>query len=212
MPNTRSPLICVPDTSSLIHLRDVEIAGRNARLWLWDEFEVHIGDAIRVEAARHADLMRGQLKRKLLRSVMSLQPDKDRMEQGFMEPLNIYLGPLDDLGERDNCSVALQSVIRNKACQVIFLIDELRIMRTRTGFVKSLFDCYPIGLVWNSLDFLLYLYLRHKRFLYILAENAVRTVNARIGGQPEVMEQRLSTYIRQLRCIDSARSRVPELW
>ena len=212
MPNTRSPLICVPDTSALIHLRDVEIAGRNARLWLWDEFEVHVGETILVEATRHADLMQGQLKRKLQRSTMSLQPHKGKMEQGFMESLGFAFGPLDDLGERDNCSVALQSVIRNKACQVIFLIDELRILRPNTGFVKSLFDCYPIGLVWNSLDFLLYLYLRHKRFLYDLAENAVRTVNARIGGQQEVTERRLSTYIRNLRCIASARDRVPELW
>ena len=30
MPDTRSSLICVPDTSSLIHLRDVEAALRVA--------------------------------------------------------------------------------------------------------------------------------------------------------------------------------------
>ena len=212
MPDTKPSLVCVPDTSSLIYLRDIEIVGRNARLWLWDEFDVRVGSTIMQETARHPDLMQGQLKKKLQRSVMSLRLHQYKMEQGFMEPLDISLGPLDDLGERSNCSVALTSVIRNETRQVIFLIDELRIMRPDTGFVKCLFDCYPIGLVWNSLDFLLYLYLRHMRFPYRAAENAIQIVNTRIGGSRETIENRLSMYVRHLRCIDAARRRVPELW
>ncbi len=212
MPSTRSLVICVPDTSSLIHLRDIEIAGKDARLWLWDEFEVRIEGIITQEAARHADLMKGQLKGKLQRAVTSLQFQQKKMEQGFMEPLGLSFGPSDDLGERHNCSIALQSVIRNEARQVIFLIDELRIMHPKNGFVKCLFDCYPIGSVWNSLDFLLYLYLRHKRFIYEVAEHAVRTVNTKIGGTPDVMGSRLVSYIERLQCINSARNRVPNLW
>jgi len=212
MPRRKSPLICIPDTNTLIHLRDVEIAGRNARLWLWDEFEVRVGGVIPQEAARHPNLMQGQLRKKLEHSVIVLKLQQDRMEQGFLGPLGMSLSQTNDMGERQNCSVALQLVIQNGARQVIFLTDELRIVYPETGFVKQLFDSYPLGWLWNSLDFLLYLYLRQRRFTYEEAENAVRTVNARIGGKQTVAIDRLKTYIQRLQCIDAARQHLPVLW
>ena len=212
MPRNRSLLVCVPDTNSLIHLREVEIAGRDARLWLWDEFEVRVGSTIPQEAARHPDLMRGQLKRKLERSVVSPAFDLNRIEQSFLTPLGISVEAENDMGERDNCSVALQLIIQNNARQVIFLTDELRIVRDQGGFVKQLFDAYPIGLLWNSLDFLVYLYLRQWRFRYSEAESAVRTVNARIGGPQDQVANRLVTYTQHLQSIDSARRQLPTLW
>lgn len=212
MPRKRSLLVCIPDTNSLIHLRDVEISGRDARLWLWDEFEVRVSSTIPQEAARHPNLMRGQLKRKLARSAVSPAFDLARMEQSFLTPLGISFESESDLGERDNCSVALQMVIQNNARQVIFLTDELRIVRNRGGFVKQLFEAYPIGMVWNSLDFLLYLYLRQWRFSYGEAKNAVRTVNARIGGPQDQVVNRLVTYTQHLQSIDSARRQLPTLW
>jgi hypothetical protein len=212
MPRNRSLLVCVPDTNSLIHLRDVEISGRDARLWLWDEFEVRVGPTIPQEAARHHDLMRGQLKRKLERSVVPPAFDLDRIEQSFLAPLGISFETEDDLGERNNYSVALQLVVQNNARQIIFLTDELRVVRERGGFVKLLFDAYPIGMLWNSLDFLLYLYLRQRRFGYSEAESAVRTVNARIGGPQDQVANRLVTYTQHLQSIDFARRQLPTLW
>lgn len=135
------------------------------------------------------------------------------MEQWFLEPLGFSFSAPDDLGERYNCQLGLQLIAQNAARQVIFLTDELKIMRENTGFVKVLFDTYPLGMVWNSLDFLLYLHLRHpNRFLYTQAEVVMREVNILIGGTTPVQVNRLANYTTRLRYIDAARARLTTLW
>jgi hypothetical protein len=93
-----------------------------------------------------------------------------------------------------------------------FRADEITILKEDVGFVKLLFDTYPIGRIWNTLDFLLYLYLRHTKFHEQEAEAALRTVNTLIGGKDVVMRQRLVAYIRRLKCISAARSQLNKLW
>lgn len=208
----RIPLICIPDTCALIHLRDIEIIGRDARLWIWDEFEVRVAPTILDEVNRHPNLMKGQLKGKIKRSISDMPFSREQIEQIFLAPLDVTFGQLDDLGERDNCSVALQLITKNHARQIIFLTDELGIMHPEHGFLKKLFDSYPIGMVWNSLDFLLYLYLRQKRFPFDEAQYALRTVNTNIGGKVEIVTQRIVRYTRHLRHIESARRHMPNLW
>lgn len=151
------------------------------------------------------------MKGKLNRSVAQLPEPLAKMEACFLGPLELYIDPTDkNKGERKNCQVSLQLVIQRLACQVIFLTDELRIVRT--GFIKHAFDAYPIGQVWSSLDFVLYLYLKHKRFDYETAEAIIQDVNSMIGGKDEDMLNRLSVYLKRLGVIESARRQLPNLW
>ena len=240
MPNKR-PIICIPDTNALIHLRGITVARRDACQWLWDEFDVKVSEEIPREAKNHQNKMPGGLFKKLDRSTEKLHLELDKMEKGFLASLGKSFNTLDDIGERHNSQLGLQLIIRNTARQVIFLTDEIKIVRDNSqfslllsarnavrqvtfrtdearilkedvGFVKLLFDTYPIGRVWNTLDFLLYLYLRHTKFNEQEAEDALRTVNTWIGGKNEVMTQRLVAYTRRLKCISTARSQLNKLW
>lgn len=216
MARRKIPIVCIPDTNSLIHLRDVEIRGKDARLCLWDEFEVQISSTIQDEANRHQDLLKGQLKGKIRKSIAPIT-HRDSTEQAIWDPLQrTFQNTEADLGERDNVLLAFQLIVQGKARQVIFLTDELKITRRHlggpSGFIRHLFDTYPLGLVWNSLDFLAYMYLRHKQFPLEKAENAIRTVNARIGGKQEETIKRLTHYIRSVKGLEKTRSRIPNLW
>jgi hypothetical protein len=153
-----------------------------------------------------------QISRKLDRSVIEMEVDLERMERCFLHPLDISFDTEKDLGERTNSHIALQLMARNSARQIIFLTDELKIVRPGVGFIWRVFDTYPIGLVWNSLDFLLYLFFRHRRFLYSQAEVAIRDVNTRIGGSSDMATKRLTDYTKRLKCIDVARRQLPDLW
>src|SRR4051812_19599895 len=111
------PIICIPDTTALVHLRYVNIVGRSACLWLWDEFEVKVGQKIPEEvhamAARNARRAPGEIGGLLNRSVLALDIELNRMEKGFLHPLGFQLNDSDDLGERLNCQIALQLLAQN---------------------------------------------------------------------------------------------------
>jgi hypothetical protein len=207
-PRSKPPLICIPDTNTLIFLAKIEILGRGAHLWLWDEFEVKVGDMIPHEA-RYL----GQIKGKLNRSAIQLSEDElIRRENIFLGRLNLPVDPaMEDLGERKNCQVSLQLIIQKRAGQVIFLTDELRIVK-KTGFLGKVFDAYPIGNIWNSLDFILYLYLRYQRFSYEIAKVKIIDVNALIGGNAQEKITRLNEYMQRFEAINSARHQLPDLW
>jgi hypothetical protein len=206
MPRQKPPMICIPDTNTLIRLASIEILRRGAHLWLWDEFEVKVGNEIPHEA-RYL----GQIKGKLNQSIIQLPYELAKMETIFLGLLGLYVDPTNkNLGERKNCQVALQLVTQKLACQVIFITDEIRIVET--GFLKDVFKSYPIGHIWNSLDFILYLYLKHKRFDYETAKLIIRDVNSWIRGTDDLMQKRLKDYLERLNYIDTARRKLPELW
>ena len=95
--------------------------------------------------------------------------------------------------------------------QVIFLTSELKATDLkRDGFLSSVFDTFPIGQIWSSLDFVLYLFLRHRRrFPFREAEDALRDINSRIKGRKEVVMQRLTDYNRKLKQIEQALLQLP---
>jgi hypothetical protein len=216
MPRNKLPIVCLPDTNSLIHLRGVIVANRSACLWLWDEFEVQISDEIPQElqnnAARNPDLEVREIARKVPASVVALKADLQLTERCFLHPIGVEFDDDYDLGERKNTQLAFQSIAQNQARQTIFLTDERKALEPETGFVYRVFNNYPLGIIWNSMDFLLYLYFRHKRIQFQEAEDALREVNGRMLGKPEVMAQRLTTYNKRLDLIAGARRRVPGLW
>lgn len=216
MPRSQKLAICVPDTNALIHLRDVTVAGRDACLWLWDEFEIRIAEKIRDEVrdkgSHNPALKVSKIDRRLTESIVSLNFDLNRMENCFLEKLSIDFTPGRDLGERNNSQVALQLLVQSQARNVIFLTDELKCVRANEGFVWKIFDSYPVGTIWNALDFLLYLYLRHKRFLYDQALDAIRNVNQKIGGKDAEIQNRLVKYSKSLKLIQEAKAKLPGLW
>jgi len=116
-----------------------------------------------------------------------------------------------DKGERHNCCVAFEAVMSGEYRQVIFLTSELKATDLkRDGFLSSVFDTFPIGQIWSSLDFVLYLFLRHRRrFPFREAEDALRDINSRIKGRKEVVMQRLTDYNRKLKQIEQALLQLP---
>ena len=63
-----------------------------------------------------------------------------------------------DRGERHNCCVALAAVMGDQQ-QVIFLTDDVTAVR---DYVDPVFQTLPLGHVWSSFDFALYLFIRHR--------------------------------------------------
>lgn len=216
MPRNKPPIVCLPDTNVLIHLRGVNVSNKSACLWLWDEFEVQISDEIPQElqnnTARNPDLEVREIARKVPSSVVPLKANLQLMERCFLQQIGIQFNDSYDLGERKNIQLAFQLIAQNQTRQTIFLTDELKAIHPITGFVSKTFEHYRLGIIWNSLDFLLYLYFRHKRIQFQDAQDAIREVNARIGGQAEVAVERLTAYNKRLSIIATARRQIPGLW
>lgn len=206
-------VLCLVDTCSLIYMRDIEVRNKALRLWLWDEFYVKVSEEICTEIQRHRDLAGGGIINRCNRSKWSFNISVDRLERTFLEPFGFDVESTKNRGERHNCCVALDAVMRGEHRHVIFLTDELRaIDPERNGLLRRLFEAFPIGCIWSSLDFILYLFIRQrKRFPKLLAEAALRTVNARIGGRPEVAQKRLVEYNRRLGQIESTLSQLPQI-
>ena len=88
--------------------------------------------------------------------------------------------------------------------QVIFLTDELHSTnQDKNGFIFRIFDTYPIGTIWSSLHFILYLFLRYRNvFPLDEARNVLRDVNLRMRGKKEIVPDRLLTFDKKLIQID----------
>lgn len=218
MPQVKPPTICLPDTNSLIHLRDIIVDNKRACLRLWDEFEVKISDEIPRELQRNEnknpDHKVPEINGKLANSVIALKADLNTTENCFLTPIGFGFdeGHARDLGERKNTQLAIQLLAQNQTRQAIFLTDERKSIELTTGFVRGVFNNYPLGIIWNSMDFLLYLFFRHRRYQYLKAQDDIREVNRRIGGKTEVAVKRLTNYSKRLSTIDGARQQVPILW
>ncbi|HEV2800359.1 MAG TPA: hypothetical protein VGW12_07675 [Pyrinomonadaceae bacterium] len=93
----------------------------------------------------------------------------------------------EDRGERHNCCVALAALAIDKYKQVIFLTDDFRGVRDYAAYV---FDMFPLGQIWSSMDFVTYLFLRHRgRILLDEVKGVLRDINA-IGAANATPEER----------------------
>ena len=195
-------------------MRDIRVARRYLGLWLWREFTVGISDTIIEEVQRPRKHRPGHhVQRKCTKSKWAFQNQIDNLENVFLQPFYPNLEGCRNKGELHNCCVALEAILTNKHRQVIFLTDELHSTNPcKTGFIYCIFDTYPIGKIWSSLDFILYLFLRHrKNFPLPEAENVLRDVNSRIGGKIEDAQKRLITFNQKLRQIDLTLSQLRSL-
>jgi len=197
-------LTCFVDTCSLIYMRDIELAHKPLHRWLWQELNVCYSATIWGEIQNHLHDMGSDatwLSRFGDKYVYPLStPTVTSVESimfGHARPIDVpggvchccnrdktrrqnitsVLTGTRDRGERHNCCTALASVIRGKQPQVIFLTDDEAGVRdyVQSGFVTPFF-----GVVWSSLDFLLYLFVHHwRRIPYQQIEAALRDINAR---------------------------------
>ena len=217
--------VCIADTSSLINLSDVQLARRSLHKWLWDEFEVRFSKAVLEEIGRHKkDMGRDGSRRQWEKHVWSYNTIRTcertlfssltrRVEVGRCRRCNQriwreqrFKPDLDnpqDRGERHNCCVSL-NIVRdgNFRRQVIYMTDDQRAIR---DYVRPVFDVFPLGTIWSSLDFVLYVFVRHRpRIAFDEVLTTLRDVNAKGvgGGQPPTLVRRLTAYNERAKYIN----------
>ena len=205
------PLLCVVDTNSLIHMRDVRVARKDLGLWLWQEFTVKVSEKI-IEEVQMPRKYRPShhVQRKCAESKWAFQNQIDKLENVFLQPFYPNVEGDKDKGELHNCCVALEAILSDKHRQIIFLTDELHSTNScKKGFIYSIFDTYPIGEIWSSLHFILYLFLRHRRkFPLHEARDVLRDVNLRMCGKEDVVQDRFLAFDNKLKQIERTLSQL----
>ena len=205
------PLLCVVDTNSLIHMRGIRVARKDLGLWLWQEFTVKVSDKIIEEVQRPGKYRpSSDVQRRCTKSRWEFQNEIKKLENAFLHPFYSNLEGDKNKGELHNCCVALEAVLTDKHRQVIFLTDELHTTNPgKRGFIYEIFDTYPIGEIWSSLHFILYLFLRHRtKFPLHEARDVLRDVNLRMRGKEDVVPDRLLIFDNKLKQIDQTLSQL----
>lgn len=205
------PLLCIVDTNSLIHMRGIRVARKDLGLWLWREFTVKVsGEIIKEVQKTRKYRPSSHVQRKCAESKWAFQNQIDRLENFFLKPFYQNIEGDKNKGELHNCCVALEAILSDKHRQVIFLTDEIHSTNPcKEGFIYSIFDTYPIGEIWSSLHFILYLFLRHHRkFPLHEARDVLRDVNLRMRGKEDVVADRLLTFDNKLKQIDQTLSQL----
>ena len=205
------PLLCVVDTNSLIHMRGIRVARKDLGLWLWREFTVKVSDKIIEEVQRPRKYRpSSDVQRKCPKSRWEFQNEIKKLENAFLHPFYPNLEGDKNKGELHNCCVALEAILSGKHRQVIFLTDELHSTNPcKKGFIYRIFDTYPIGEIWSSLHFILYLFLRHRsKFPLHEARDVLRDVNLRMRGKEDVVPDRLLIFDNKLKQIDQTLSQL----
>lgn len=205
------PLLCVVDTNSLIHMRDIQIARKDLGLWLWQEFTVKVSDTIieEIQSPRKYRPSR-HVQRQCTKSKWTFQNQIDKLENAFLQPFYPNVEGDKNKGELHNCCVALEAVLSDKYRQVIFLTNELNsIDPDQNGFIFRIFDTFPVARIWSSLHFILYLFLRHRKdFPLHKARDVLRDVNLRMRGKEDVVPDRLIAFDNKLKQIDRTLSQL----
>lgn len=217
--------LCIVDTCSLIYMSDVKLANKLLHKWLWDEFEVGYSQVVFDEINRHKMTMIGNERRRNWSNYVFSHPTiatSERTLFGSVLTRNIEAGtcklcrqPIvgeqnftpdltqpEDKGERHNCCVALEAVVSRKYLRVIFITDDFRAQR---DYIIPIFEKFPLGEIWSSLDFVTYLFLRYRNRIPLdEALSVLRDVNAKnpIGDNASKSARRLTSYQNKVTEID----------
>lgn len=226
-------VLCVVDTCSLVYLRDTEFIRKQFHRWLWKEFEVRYSQAVWEEINRHLQKMgdtRSWLRRQGQRSRAELPAITTYERMLFAEPLSrkfrqstcrvcnqtiwnkqtfeADLTSLEDQGERHNCCVALYAFTESSYSQIIFLTDDFRAVRDYADFV---FQTFPMGQIWSSLDFAVHLFMKYRRRTSLNEIlDVLRDINAKattgLGTDEQI--RRLRMYEKRVERIDQLLARI----
>ncbi|HYT40946.1 MAG TPA: hypothetical protein VEP90_01250 [Methylomirabilota bacterium] len=187
--------LCIVDTCSLVYMDGVELVRKPLQKWLWEEFNVRYSEAVLNELTPFQEKMSVQENwekymwrfpniGKYESAIFSSHQKKiadvycNRCKQTTWKYTMFTPSLLEDKdrGERHNCSLVLHAILEGHCSQVIFLTDDLRAQRDYTAYF---FDVFPIGTVWSLLDFITYLFLRHRNEMSLEdVRSALRDVNA----------------------------------
>ena len=127
-----------------------------------------------------------------------------RLESSLLQHFNVELGGNKDRGECHNCCVAFEAIRKGDYRQVIFMTDELH-STTPNGkdFLYKVFQTFPMGRIWTSLDFVVYLFMRHRNHFPInSAKSVLKDINNNVGGKKDIIRDRLKKYNQKLHKID----------
>lgn len=185
-------------------MRGIRVARKDLGLWLWQEFSVKVSDKIIKEVQKPRKYRPSHhVQRKCTESKWAFQNQIDELENVFLRPFYPNIDGDKNKGELHNCCIALEAILSGKHRQIIFLTDELHITdEKKNGFIFNIFDTFPIGTIWSSLHFILYLFLRHpKEFPFSEAKNALRDVNSRMRGEAVNAQERLVNFNKKLKHI-----------
>ena len=208
------PLLCVVDTNALIHMRGIRVARKDLGLWLWREFTVKVSDEVIKEVQKpRQEAPNYDVQRKCTQSNWIFHNQIDRLENAFLQPFYENLESSRNKGELHNCCVALEAILSDKHRQVIFLTNELNTTDPeKNGFIFRIFDTFPIGRVWSSLHFILYLFLKYrKEFPFSEARDVLRDVNSRMRGKAEDAQNRLIAFNKKLDQINQTLSQLRDI-
>ena len=211
----KSYLLCIPDTNSLINMcqTDIVVARKELWLWLWQEFDVKLSDTVFDELNHQQSKTSGGIIKKCSKSIWNYGIQIKRLEPSLLQHFNVELGRREDRGECHNCCVAFEAIAKGEYRQVIFLTDELHSTTPNgKGFLYDVFDTFPVGCIWSSLDFVIYLFMRHRnRFPIEVAKSLLRDINNRVGGKKSIIKDRLKMYNHKLMKIDKSLSGLPSI-
>ncbi len=184
----------------------VELARKPLQEWLWEEFDVKYSEAVLNEFTPFKEKVgfRGNLEKHVWRfpnissyesaifsshqkKVAGMYCNRCKQTTWKYEMFAPILTEDKDKGERFNCCLALHATLESNYSQIIFLTDDLRARRDYTSYF---FDIFPIGTVWSLLDFIIYLFVRHRKDISLDdAKNTLRDVNTMYGGATGIGNQ-----------------------
>lgn len=210
--------VCVVDTCSLIILHDIELANRSLHRWLWDEFAVVYSETVWGEIEVNLDKM-GNDKTSLRKSGRRYAPDFPQIdayeralfgqdhhrkeETGKCKMCNrpftesrAFLPDLTnpkDRGERHNLCLSLEQVIHTSNKQVIFLTDDYLAKR---DYVDAVFEDFPVGRSWTSLDLILYIFFKYRNRIPLnMVEAALQDAIANAAGSGRAGQTQEATQL-----------------
>lgn len=217
--------LCVVDSCSLINLSEIKIAERTLHDWLFDEFSISYSNVVWDEIKFQSYKLGKDAKKLLRKGEQYKYTITDHYERTVFENSQISFGsmvdsksvcrschqpiyhwekyPIDlstdeDKGERHNCCVAIDMINQRKYQHVIFLTDDFNAIRK---YVRPIFESVPLGEIWSSHDFIVYLCTRHNnRINFSQAEDALRDLTAKIdrGTPTEKLIQRFRLAVEKV--------------
>ena len=203
--------ILIPDTSSLINIREVYVGQTHIIDVLNQLFNVQVSREIPHEIRRHREELEDYDKQMLqfVRQARRYFYRDWDYEKILFDQFAPNGNPCKNRGERYNCALALWLVRRRYSGQVIMLTDD---MNARRGFIGWYERHFKTVKTWTSLDLLMHIYLvMFPKWSYVQAYSALKRVNPNVAGTREVITNRLSKYRDYLKLLDSMLKDMPSV-
>ena len=199
--------ILIPDTSSLINIREVYIEQIHIIDVLNQLFNVQVSREIPHEIRRNKSRLGNydKLMLQFVRQTRRYFPHEQDYEDLIFNKFSPNGNPSKNRGERCNCALALYLVQKRHAGQIIMLTDDMRAQR---GLIDWYEKHFKATRTWSSLDLILHIYLvMFPKWPYVWADSALRRVHPQVveTQTKTAMEmiERLHKYLDYLKELDS---------